>query len=232
MFNPKSFNFEVDTADLSINEVTNLHNIFFVSKDYDWWYEVLPDDVVVDIGASVGMFSAKALDAGAKKVYMIEPSKKLLKTAVKNVSDYIIGNNELPRVVPINAAVGRTDIDLSNVYGNNEVKLMSLLEFCVDFDVEQIDFLKINAAGAEYNILHRDMFDFLVTKVRHIAVRCHLDAQYGSIDKFREWRDTVLNPMIALGRVYVQNDTYIEKIQSDQFAELMPKSFMLYIRNW
>ena len=127
MFNPKSFNFEVDTADLSINEVTNLHNIFFVSKDYDWWYEVLPDDVVVDIGASVGMFSAKALDAGAKKVYMIEPSKKLLKTAVKNVSDYIIGNNELPRVVPINAAVGRTDIDLSNVYGNNEVKLMSLL---------------------------------------------------------------------------------------------------------
>lgn len=232
MFNPKSFNFEVDTADLSINEVTNLHNIFFVSKDYDWWYEVLPDDVVVDIGASVGMFSAKALDAGAKKVYMIEPSKKLLKTAIKNVSDYIIGNNELPRVVPINAAVGRTDIDLSNVYGNNEVKLMSLLEFCVDFDVEQIDFLKINAAGAEYNILHRDMFDFLGTKVRHIAVRCHLDAQYGSIDKFREWRDTVLNPMIALGRVYVQNDTYIEKIQSDQFAELMPKSFMLYIKNW
>mgnify|MGYP000857960369 FL=1 len=232
MFNPKSFNFEVDTADLSINEVTNLHNIFFVSKDYDWWYEVLPDDVVVDIGASVGMFSAKALDAGAKKVYMIEPSKKLLKTAVKNVSDYIIGNNGLPRVVPINAAVGRTDIDLSNVYGNNEVKLMSLLEFCVDFDVEQIDFLKINAAGAEYNILHRDMFDFLGTKVRHIAVRCHLDAQYGSIDKFREWRDTVLNPMIALGRVYVQNDTYIEKIQSDQFAELMPKSFMLYIKNW
>jgi len=42
----------------------------------------------------------------------------------------------------------------------------------------------------------------------------------------------VLNPMIALGRVYVQNDTYIEKIQSDQFAELMPKSFMLYIKNW
>ncbi|MGY8864167.1 MAG: FkbM family methyltransferase [Methylophagaceae bacterium] len=231
MFKPKSLNFEVDTADLSINEVTNLHNIFFVNKDYDWWYEVLPGDVVVDIGASVGMFSAKALDAGAKKVYMIEPSKKLLKTAVKNVSEYIIGNNDLPRVVPINAAVGRTDVDLSNVYGNNEVKLMSLLEFCVDYDVEQIDFLKINAAGAEYNILHRDMFDFLGTKVRHIAVRCYLDAQYGSLDKFKEWRDTVLNPMIELGRVYAQEDSYIEKLQTGQF-ETLPKNFMLYIKNW
>jgi len=232
MLKPKSLNFEVDTADLSINDVASLYSTFFHSKDYDWWYQVLPDDIVVDIGASIGMFSAKALDAGAQKVFMIEPSKKLLKAAVKNVSDYIIGNNSTPKVVPINAAVGRTDVDLSNVYGNDEVKLMSLLEFCATNDVEHIDFLKINAAGAEYNILHKDMFDFLGTKVRHIAVRCHLDAQYGGQDKFKDWRDTVLIPMIALNRVFTQDETFIEKIQDDKFNELLPRSFMVYITNW
>lgn len=235
MLKPQSLNFEVDTADLSINHIASLYNIFFHSKDYDWWYEVLPGDVVVDIGAGIGMFSAKALDAGAQKVYMIEPSKTLLRAAVKNVCDHIIGNNELPKVVPINVAVGRTDVDLSNVYGKDlweEEKLMSLLEFCVDYDVSQIDFLKISAAGAEYNILHKDMFDFLGTKVRHIAVRCHLDAQYGGAEKFKDWRDNVLNPMIELGRVYVQDNSFIEKIQSDQFDELLPRSFMVYIKNW
>ena len=64
MFKPKSFSYELKTEGLSINDVSSLHYSMFVSKNYDWWYEVLPDDVVVDVGASIGAFSAKALDAG------------------------------------------------------------------------------------------------------------------------------------------------------------------------
>lgn len=232
MLKPKSLNFEVDTADLSMNDVQSLYNIFFHTKDYDWWYEVLPGDVVVDIGAGIGMFSAKSLDAGAKRVFMIEPCRSLLKTAIKNVSDHIIDNRDLPTVIPINAAIGKTDIDLSNIYGGDDnVKLMGLMELCETYDITDIDFLKISAAGAEYSML-TDNMDWIGTHVRHTAVRCHLDAQYGGTRKFKEWRDSFLKPMTDLGRVFYKDNTYYEKVASDDFNELLPRSFMVYIKNW
>ena len=107
MFKPKALTYEIDTAGLSMNDVVELHKTLFVRKDYDWWYEILPDDVVVDVGAGIGSFSAKALDAGARKVFMIEPNRRLLKTAIKNVSDYIMDVPE-QKVFPINAAMGMT----------------------------------------------------------------------------------------------------------------------------
>ena len=51
MFDVKSLTHEIDTAGMSLNQVAELHRQMFSSKDYDWWYEILPDDVVVDIGA-------------------------------------------------------------------------------------------------------------------------------------------------------------------------------------
>ena len=49
MFKPKSLTYEIDTAGLSMNDVVELHKSLFVRKDYDWWYEILPDDIVVDL---------------------------------------------------------------------------------------------------------------------------------------------------------------------------------------
>ena len=237
MLTPKSLTFEMDTGGLSINDVASLHYNMFVAKNYDWWYEVLPDDVVVDIGASIGSFSARALDAGAKKVYMIEPNRELLKTAVKNVSDYIIDQEET-RVIPINAAMGKTDVDLSNVYKINgreqeqEPRLMSLRQFIDTYNLSKIDFLKINAAGAEFSILDPDNLNFITNHIRHIAMVVHLDGQYGSKEKFKVWRQRLLRPMIELNRARFQDESFAQKIFWDNCFEVLPKSFMVYITNW
>jgi len=234
---PKTFTFEADTSGLSINDVANLHYKMFVAKNYDWWYEVLPDDVVVDIGASIGLFSAKSLDAGATKVYMIEPNKALLKTAIKNVSDHIIDREHSP-VVAINAAIGKTDVDLSNVYvsksviNSEEPRLMSFRQLVDTYNIEKIDFLKICACGAEYNILTPDNALFLSTQVRHTAVMIHLDAQYGSEEKFCKWRDSFLKPFIDMDKVRFQDDSLKEKIFKPDFKSLVPRQFMVYITNW
>ena len=47
----KSFSYEMDTDGLPINEVARLHNTFFETKKYEWWYDVLPGDTVIEIGA-------------------------------------------------------------------------------------------------------------------------------------------------------------------------------------
>ena len=235
---PKAFHFEADVDGLSINDISALHYNMFVAKHYDWWYEVLPDDVVIDIGASIGLFSAKALDARAKKVYMIEPNKNLLKTAIKNVSDHIMNKTESP-VVPINAAIGKTDVDLSNIYVcaksrsfEEEPKLMSFGEFLELYKVDYIDFLKISVQGAEYNILTKDNLEFISTQVRHVAVMVHTGAQYGWEQKFVSWRTDFLKPLLDLNRVRFQDASLQEKMFKDNYKELLPSQFMVYITNW
>lgn len=235
---PKTFTFEADTEGLSINDIANLHYRMFVSKNYDWWYEVLPDDVVVDIGASIGLFSAKALDAGAKKVYMIEPNKTLLRTAIKNVSDHIMDKQESP-VVAINAAIGKTDVDLSNIYSSKktvrdteEPRLVSFGQLLEDYKIDYIDFLKISAEGAEFNILTEDHLEFISTQVRHTAVMINLDAQYGSKEKFVKWRDSFLKPLVDLNRVRFQDESIGGKMFRDDWKQILPSQFMVYITNW
>jgi FkbM family methyltransferase len=233
---PKNLTFELDTADLSINHINNLYNTFFHSKDYDWWYEILPGDVCVDIGSNIGMFSAKALDAGAKRVYMIEPNRELLKVGIKNCAEAYIGmqQDELPKLIPINAAMGRTDIDLSLMYGeqDDDVKLMSLRELTDYYDIFQIDYLKVSANGAEFNILHEDNLEFLGQSVRFIAVRVNLNSFYGSDVRFEHWRDTVVKPFIDMGRVYTQDNSILNTMFVSNWKEVLPQNFMLYIKNW
>jgi|TARA_B110000503_G_scaffold62063_1_gene98377 FkbM family methyltransferase len=238
MFDVNSLNYEMDTAGMSMNEVTNLHNQMFVKKDYDWWYEVLPDDVVVDIGAGIGMFSAKALDAGARKVYMIEPNRRLLKTACKNVAEHMFGA-EVPKVLPIHAAVGKTDIDLSNIYKSatfkdeaEEPKLMSISELIEYYDLGSIDYLKVDACGAEFNILPWEHRDFLLTQVRFIACRVYLTSQYGANGKFIEWRDKFLRAARDQNRLFFQDQAMIENIFKNDWHLHVPMSFMVYIKNW
>lgn len=235
---PKALNYEIDTEGLSINAISNLHYNMFVAKTYDWWYEVLPGDLVVDIGASVGAFSARALDAGAKRVYMIEPNRNLLKTAVKNVSDYIIDAEER-KVFPINAAIGKTDIDLINIYKSEKLKnddeeprLMTFQQLVDTCNLSTIDFLKVNTSGAEFNILTKNNINYLMNQVRHIAVVVHLTAQYGSGQKFIQWRNEFLKPFVDLNRVKYQDSTITQKIFRDDCLEVLPNMFLVYITNW
>jgi FkbM family methyltransferase len=236
MFRPKAFTNEIDTTGLSMNHVAHIWHTMNVSKNYDWWYEVLPDDVVVDVGAGVGIFSAKALDADATKVYMIEPNRDLLRTAIANVSDYIM-DQEARKVFPINAAIGKTDADLSKIHKitgreTAEPRLMSLMQFAEEQKLDKIDFLKINASGAEMSILDPNAIEFLTTRVRHIAAVIHLDQQYGAIEKFKTWREKLLKPLMDRGVVRFQDDRYGKFAFEENFFELLPAAFMVYITNY
>ena len=234
----KTFHTEANMGELPMHEVVNLHKRMFVSRHYDWWRTVQKDDVVVDIGASVGLFSALALDTGASKVFMIEPSDSLLKTAIQNVSPHIIGKHT-PTVIPIHAAIGRTDVDLGNVFGakkrpagSPEAPLLTFKQLREEHNIDKIDFLKVAAEGAEFGILNESERDFCAERVRHIAIMIHMSAQIGQARKFIKWRDTFLKPFLALGRVKYQDNSIGDKIMSPDFEKELPDKFMIYITNW
>ena len=234
----KSLSFDMDTAGLPINEVNQLYQNFWVNKKYDWWYEVLPDDIVVDIGAGIGMFSAKALDAGAKKVYMIEPNRRLLKAAIKNVSDYIMDTDDSP-VVPINAVMGKTDIHRGNIYKSTvyndeeveDVKLMTLTEFVGKYDLAHIDFMKIDAEGAELDFLI-DHLDYFSAHVRHAAINVHIDTLPVTYERFWNFRHKFIKPFHDTNRLRFMDESLREKVFSETPLRLLPKESMIYITNY
>jgi len=228
---------KISTEGIDLSQAATLYNEFFRTCDYNWWYEVLPDDVVVDIGACVGFFSALALDKGAERVYMIEPNRNLLKTAVKNVSDYII--DDYTKVVPIHGAVSEDPNDTLHVFEDDgsEYPTFSFKQFVDKYKIDQIDFLKIDCEGAEYNILKPEMIGWFENNVRHMAIECHLRAADDSPTKFLEFRDNFLTHFINAGKVRVmhesiRNSMYLDwQIKQRDWTQVPPE-FMIYITNW
>jgi len=228
---------KISTDGIDLSQASTLYQEFFRTQDYNWWYEVLPDDVVVDVGARGRFFNTLALDKGAEKVFMIEPNRNLLKTAVRNVSDYIIDDNK--KVVPIHGAISEDPNDTLHVFEDDGsgFPTYSFQEFVDQYDIDQIDFLKIDCEGAEYNILKPEKIEWFENNVRHMAIECHLRAADDSPQKFINFRDNFLQHFVNQGKVRfmsegVRSSIYLDwQIMQRDFTQV-PSEFMVYITNW
>lgn len=230
----------MSTDGLVLEMAATFYNEFFVSNDYDKWRKVKPGDVVVDIGACVGMMSAHALDSGASKVYMIEGNRKLLKTAISNVAEYMMNEPETV-VYPINCIMG--SCNESGVYtthddtlATSDIDHMSFMQFVKEYNVDHIDFLKVDIEGNEYDILNEENLEYINNKVEHIAAEIHLRANEDSIERFLHFRNTFLkhfyespyHKVRGIGDQYFINNT----MWNDEEVRNLPLNrsyFMLYI---
>lgn len=137
----------------------------FFEKVYELHREVLKHDVVVDVGAHVGVFSIKAA-AVASKVISIEPDAYNFKLLSFNIR-----LNHLKNLILVNSAVADYDGDAklylhsqsgmhsimsarapTSVHSVN-VKVRKLDTIVKELNIERIDFLKIDVEGAEFYVL-------------------------------------------------------------------------------
>jgi len=162
--------------DAIINEV-------FIDKCYEKFFEVEPNDIVLDIGASVGPFTYSILHKNPKHVFCFEPSKKEFKTLVKNT----IGNP----VTQIFKGIGPENGVLKNSQlfgGENEMESITFSTFIDLYSVEKIDFLKIDCEGGEYDILNDENMEYILSSVKKITGEWHLNTLENK-NKFRNFRD-------------------------------------------
>lgn len=130
-------------------------------------FEIKKGDIVVDIGAHIGVFSVFA-SRFARKVYSFEPSDDNFKVLEENIAINNIGNI----VAPFNSAVsnmtgekelficpdnsaGHSFYAPENGHKNRKITVpaVSFEDFIALNDISVIDFLKIDCEGGEYDIL-------------------------------------------------------------------------------
>ena len=146
-------------------------------------------DVVVDLGANIGVFALYALHREASKVFCVEPYIPYVKTLLKNLNKFNskvvispIAISDVEGEVQINVNHENNTI-LSNVYEDyswnetfNETDMVKTMRFDDYLDVnniECVDFLKVDIEGSEYRLFKDISVETLQNRVNKIAIEYH-----------------------------------------------------------
>ena len=166
-------------------------------------------DVVVDIGANIGIFAHRAELRGASKVICFEPFSQTFECLKKNAGPKtevyklaIGGNNRFEKFAlhtdytHVGGVFNIKNTDLSK--NKNLIKTESSLVIDVNliFDnnlTDRIDFLKIDVEGSEIEILD-SLTDDNLKKVRCVAIELHK-----TNEEFEIFQEKILDRMFILG---------------------------------
>lgn len=166
-----------------------IHNEIFQNKLYEKINQVKEGDIVCDFGASIGPFSYTLRDRKIQHLFCIEPSLELIPFLKKNIS-------EIPNTI-IQKGIGKNDQYLETmIFTNGDGKKMSVesisfKNFLEENKIEQIDFLKTDCEGGEYNIFNMENIFWLKENMKFAVGEWHLQDSYFK-NKFREFRDVYL----------------------------------------
>lgn len=179
--------------------IETLTDEFTNHKPYEKIFQVEEGDIVVDCGASNGIFTCSILDKKPKHVFCLEPSKALFPYLVKNTIGY--------PVTQINKAVtdgnGITDVNWGNVYAeDSSYETIQWKTFISKYGIDRIDFLKLDCEGGEYDIFTKANENFLLNNVGVIVGEFHLGDPVLK-EKFKWFRDNYIDKfeMVAVRSV-------------------------------
>ncbi len=142
---------------------TLAENDFLAERDPD--HAVKPGDIVIDCGAHVGVFAAKALSLGAAKVFAIEPQPRNLECLRRNFPAELADGRLVlvPKAVWSSAGTMELEVNAFNPAasslleaegtGKIEVPLTTIDLLVAELGLSRVDFIKLDIEGAEREAL-------------------------------------------------------------------------------
>lgn len=175
-----------------------LEGEIFVDRCYEKFVKVQPQDLVVDIGASVGPWLYQLENIGPSKVICLEPHPELFAALNRNANDIDLD------IVTVNKAIGSSDgmTAMSGLFDSDQVDIspdgiekfvdtMTWATLIEQHQIDKINFLKLDCEGGEYHVFTEKNQSWIFENVEKIAMEIHL-ATPEEKQKFRQFRDQYL----------------------------------------
>lgn len=173
------------------------NRMIFENKIYDQFYSPSKNDVVLDVGSHIGLFTLKMAQK-VKRVIAIEPYRPSFDLLVSNIK-----KNAFKNVMAINVALsdfsGETKLFIDessqghSVVSDNEksvdTKTLTLDKLVERLSLSKVDFIKINVEGSELNVLKGASQTLLKTHLMLAIAANH----------YPEQKRDVLNFLLTIG---------------------------------
>jgi len=150
-------------------------------------FRIEKGDIVIDVGAQIGVFSILAAKKFKAKVISFEPLKENYDILLKNIKI-----NGLKNIIPVRKAIckknGRAKlyIDETNTGGHSIflnrdkyeiVDCITLKDVFKEFDIKKCNFLKLDCEGCEYEVVLESPKEVL-EKIDKISMEFHEHPKY------------------------------------------------------
>ena len=190
---PKSY------AQFIINQINTEHI-------YDKWLKDKKDLVILDIGANVGLFTVYAQDV-AKRIVAVEPTpahnhvfeQLTLKYTNVELVKMALAEKDEPVTFFISSENSTTN---SLVYKSNqsiEVPGISFKTLLDTYNIDHVDFAKIDIEGGEKYALTVENLKSIYDKVDGLFVECHCTTEPWSYDGVTVERDVMKERLLEAG---------------------------------
>lgn len=191
----------------------------FEMKIYEKFFDVEENDIVVDIGASIGPFAHSIKDKKFKHIYCFEPSVAQIPTLIKNIAG-------LPAtLIPkgLSNVDGKDTFDLyGKTNGFGEALSFTFQSFIEKYKIDKIDFLKTDCEGGEYCIFNLENVWWVKQNIKKIVGEFHLENPEKK-EKFRLFRDLYL-------KIFDKVEVYSTDGETDIKWDLWNEHFIQYYR--
>jgi FkbM family methyltransferase len=172
----------------------------FNEQEYDFAFDLRPDEVVIDAGANIGLFAIYCTRRfGPLRMYAFEPAPdpygRLLRNLIANSADNVIAENaalfSVGGTVCLRPNARTTESTLSNedTADTLRVTAVSLDDFAYSRAITNVGLMKIDVEGAELEVLRGAAN--LLGATRQIVVECHSATLCMDVTAFLTGRDFI-----------------------------------------
>lgn len=138
------------------------------------------DSVVVDAGAYDGEWTEQIVTRYGATVHAFEPAPPAVEALTARVADmagvvchpYALGASDATVSIALDGPGSSVHAD-SGLFGSADVRVRDVVDVLDELGVDELDLLKVNIEGSEYDLLDRLVETGWLPRIRQVSVQFH-----------------------------------------------------------